>query len=256
MGPPLRSFDIATDDNGSFVEVAISETPGLKAENLSLATWGSSFVLANLLHKWKSTVQHSTAAPIRADYNAIPVLELGAGTSLVGISAAAVWQVQGVITTDLAPLIRGLAQNISVNANLLKDRSASVSCGTLDWSEPDSLHVAGEHARVVDAKQTKAQIILAADTVYAEDHPELLTKTITAWLAPGPDSRVIFCYVLRHSYIDIIRDLWEQLDAVGLECIEEGQKDADPDKWDDVAPFEWCVWRWKGEAVGAEHGAR
>lgn len=250
MDPSLRSFDIAIDDSSSHVKVAISETPGLKAENLSLATWGSSFVLANILHKWNSAVEK-----IMADHGdaVLPVLELGAGTSLVGISAAAVWQVP-VVVTDLAPLISGLAQNISVNNELLQDRAASVSCGTLDWSEPTYLQLAGEQPKMISANDTKAHIILAADTVYAEDHPELLTRTITAWLAPGSDSRVIFCYVLRHSYIDIIRDLWEQLDAIGLECIEEGQKDADPDKWDDVAPFEWCVWRWKAMTSSARNG--
>ncbi|EME45018.1 hypothetical protein DOTSEDRAFT_170156 [Dothistroma septosporum NZE10] len=259
MKPPLRSFHVTTDDKGSQVEVAISETPGLKAENLSLATWGSSFVLANLLHTWKITDENSKPDHVNGDgaqiSDPLPVLELGAGTSLVGISAAAVWQVP-VVVTDLEPLIPGLAQNISANTTLLEKRSASVTCGTLDWSKPTFLQLAGHQATVISARKTKAKIILAADTVYAEDHPELLTKTITAWLAHGPDSRAIFCYVLRHSYIDIIRDLWEQLETIGLECIQEGQKDADPDKWDDVAPFEWCVWRWKGVEGPTRNSAR
>ncbi|KAK4502465.1 hypothetical protein PRZ48_005890 [Zasmidium cellare] len=235
--PSLRSFKIQKGSSENEIEVHISETPGLKAENLGLATWGSSYILANQLYRWREDAlraQHVSNGT-KQDEEKIPVLELGAGTSLVGISAAAVWGLP-VIVTDLEPLIAGLAQNIAVNGELGVD----VRCGTLDWTEPSSLHIhpTGE---VIDTSTRKANVILAADTVYAEDHPELLSKTIETCLARTKEARVVLCYVLRHSYIEIIRELWEGFEGLGLECVEEGQRDAEPDKWDDVAPFEWRV---------------
>lgn len=273
MKPSLRTFKIQKDFQGNEIEIHISETPGLKAENLSLATWGSSYILANRLHRWREDAARANGNTNRAQsisangdrksdhhqHQPIAVLELGAGTSLVGISAAAVWQLP-VIVTDLDPLVLGLAQNVHVNEKILGERGGEVECGTLDWSRPRELYLYqdgdGEERQVIDTSKRKANMILAADTVYAEDHPELLTKTISTCLAPGADSRVILCYVLRHSYIDIIRDLWESFESIGLECAEEGQQDADPDTWDDVAPFEWCVWRWKQTQESLVDGSR
>lgn len=237
MSPALRSFKIKQDSQNNPIQVHISETPGLKAENLGLATWGSSYILANQLHRWKDD---AIKAKTNTNENAVPVLELGAGTSLVGISAAAVWGLQ-VIVTDLEPLMPGLAQNIAVNRELDVD----VQCGTLDWSQPKNL-VLYPDGEVLDVEKRKANVILAADTVYAEDHPELLSKTIETCLARTGEARVVLCYVLRHSYIEIIRELWGRFEELGLECAEEGKEDAEPDVWDDVAPFEWCVWRWRG----------
>lgn len=251
--PALRSFNIQKDDQGNEIRVSISETPGLKAENLGFDTWGSSFVLANLLWRWKRDALAANAGSKKDgdgidQEKSIAVLELGAGTSLVGISAAAVWGLE-VIVTDLEPLMRGLAQNINVNQRLLEERRTRVRCGTLDWSQPSQLHIypTGE---TISTSTTRANIILAADTVYAEDHPELLSRTVEMCLARTREARVVLCYVLRYSYIEMVRGLWEGFEALGLECVEEGRRDADPERWDDVEPFEWCVWRWKAEVLG------
>lgn len=261
-----RSFQIQTDVDGSTTEIRINETPGVSAENLSLSTWGSSFILANKLHKWKDEVNEAFK---KADLNSgkeekaiIPILELGAGTSLVGLSAAKIYNppstspqndeppLPGVIVTDLAPLISGLQSNISANPSLSDSTPPKIAPGILDWWNPSTLSVVlPEETTTISSITHKTPLILAADTVYDSDHPHLLTSTITTWLSRSSSSRVILCYVLRHSYIDIIRDLWTQLEEVGLESIEEGQEDPDPDRWDDVAPFEWCVWRWKEEAL-------
>lgn len=256
--PALRSFNIQKDDQGNEIQVSISETPGLKAENLGFDTWGSSYVLANLLWRWKGDALRANAESgknaddVNGDVkeNSIPVLELGAGTSLVGISAAAVWGLE-VIVTDLEPLMLGLAQNISVNQRLLSESRTRVRCGTLDWSQPSQLHIypTGE---TISTSTTKANIILAADTVYAEDHPELLSQTVETCLARTREARVVMCYVLRYSYIEIVRGVWQGFEGLGLECVEEGRRDAEPEVWDDVEPFEWCVWRWKEDVLEKE----
>ncbi|KAF2163244.1 hypothetical protein M409DRAFT_68550 [Zasmidium cellare ATCC 36951] len=263
MGPSLRSFQIQKDAQGNEIQVHISETPGLKAENLGLATWGSSYILANQLYRWKEdalkanertiTTQNHPNGNGAGEAERIPVLELGAGTSLVGISAAAVWGLP-VIVTDLEPLMAGLEQNIAVNRELLQQVGAEVRCGTLDWTHPSRLQL-HNFTSLIDTSRAKASILLAADTVYAEDHPTLLRDAIRTCLARTPEARVVLCYVLRHSYIEIIRELWGVLEGeVGLVCVEEGRVDAEPERWDDVAPFEWCVWRWRdlGEGEGVE----
>ena len=265
-----RSFQIQTGTDGSTAEIKINETPGVSAENLSLATWGSSFILANKLHKWKDEVNEAfkevSPRNEKGEKSIIPILELGAGTSLVGLSSAKIYdppptspnsktsepQLPGVIVTDLAPLISGLQSNISANPSLSTTTPPKIAPGILDWWNPSDLSVVlPKETTTISSATHNTPLILAADTVYDSDHPQLLTSTITTWLSRSPSARVILCYVLRHSYIDIIRDLWTQLEEAGLESIEEGQEDPDPDRWDDVAPFEWCVWRWKEEALAS-----
>ncbi|KAK4934328.1 hypothetical protein LTR10_024372 [Elasticomyces elasticus] len=213
----------------SFVDILISE-PDLVADNLPLTTWTSSYVLAGLLHKLD--VDHTCS-------NSIPVLELGAGTGLVGLTIAALWKMP-VILTDLPPIVPGLAANVKLNDDYVKDL---VQCGSLDWSAPDSLLL--QNGKVYAADMDKAQVVVAADVVYSEEHPELLSGAILRWLAKGPSSRVIIACAQRVAYLEQLRELWELLEAGGLEAIDEGREQAEVADWDDECLIEWSVWRWK-----------
>lgn len=210
------------------IQIQIAEPP-LRAQGLSLQTWTSSFVLASLLHKLKLDI-----SPCK-----IPVLELGAGTGLVGLTAAALWKVP-VVLTDLKPIIPGLQENIKLNSSTVKDL---VRCGTLDWSAPNLLVFQDGESH--SAETERAQVIMAADTVYSEEHPELLSKAILKWLASGPSARVILTYPLRVAYLDQLRELWGLLEAGGLEALSEGREQASVADWDDECLCEWSIWRWK-----------
>jgi predicted nicotinamide N-methyase len=173
--------------------------------------------------------------------NGVGILELGAGTGLVGLSAAAIWKTS-VVLSDLKPIVPGLIRNIDVNRFVLAERNAKVIAGTLDWSRPETLHLpTGE---VFSSANDKAGIILAADTIYSEDHPQLLTKAIFAWLRPGSTSRVIIAYPLRVAYLDALRELWARLEGGGLHSIKEGKSEVG-DEWDDEPCIEWSVWAWQ-----------
>ena len=240
--PANRSFTIKRDSSGGTFTLQIHEPSGVSAENLSLSTWGSSFILANLLHRFHVKLPNTVSLD---DDNPmiIPVIELGSGTGLVGLSAAVIWQTS-VLLTDLAPILPGLAENVALNkSSLSSDNNNSVHAALLDWSQPAQagLHGGG---RIFKAVQSKAKVILAADTVYSDHHPELLSHTIRTWLAPGEDARVILTYPLRIAYLDDVRELWERLERKGLVCIEDGSETGD-EMWDEPAPFEWCVWTWK-----------
>ncbi|KIW86903.1 uncharacterized protein Z519_12525 [Cladophialophora bantiana CBS 173.52] len=231
----LRHFSIPC---GRDVRLCLNiAEPALRAQGLSLQTWASSFVLASLLHKL--SIDLSSPPPI-------PVLELGAGTGLVGLTAAALWK-SPVILTDLPSIVPGLAGNIKLNAATVK---GLVESGSLDWSNPETLTL--QDGTLYYADKDKSRIILAADTIYSEEHPELLSQAILRWLAPGSSSRVILTYPMRVAYLDQIRELWRLLEKGGLEPLHEGREQADLDLWDDEGLCEWSVWRWQRNSTRIE----
>ena len=223
-----RSFSVPAG-NGESIEVHIAE-PALRAQNLSLITWTSSFILASLLHKLEIDI---------VPQSRVPVLELGAGTGLVGLTAASLWKTP-VVLTDLSPIVPALVTNINLNSAIVK---SLVQCGTLDWNEPDVLFV--ENGEAISADSNKAQVILAADTMYSEEHPELLSKAIFRWLVPGPSARLVITWAMRVAYLDQIREVWHILETGGLQCIAEGREEALDGSWDDEKLCEWSVWQWK-----------
>ena len=239
------SVDV-NDGKGSSITIHIDEAPGLSAKGLSFATWGAAFVLSDLLHQFPLPKVEDR------EPRSLEILELGAGTGLVGISAAAIWR-RPVLLTDLPSILPGLTKNIDINNYLLRASGASVSCGSLDWSSPSSIRIPATDKSIEPNNASKPSIVLAADTWYDPEHPQLIADTITTWLAPGPNSRVILCYPLRFAYIDYIREFWELMEAKGFHCVQEGRV-MGKEEWNEVpgTEFEWCVWKWKngGSSLG------
>jgi predicted nicotinamide N-methyase len=237
---PVTAYSVSRGDKGNDISVNI-HAPELRSENLSLTTWGSSFVLANQLHNIEVDRRSFT-------HNGIDILELGAGTGLVGLSGAVIWK-GGVVLSDLSGIVPGLAQNIQSNQEILVAAGVSATCGSLDWNKPTELHLQVDGDGILETLSDEARqaaVVLAADCIYDSDHPEMLANTIFAWLRPGERSRAIIAYPLRVAYLDAIRDMWERLEAGGLILIQEGREDAG-EEFEDETLIEWCVWKWKNE---------
>ena len=236
-----RPFPVKADEQGNTIDIQVGELPGIVAENLGLATWGAAVVLADILYRWTEEIQTSIGQDeetTSTDLSKhIPILELGAGTGLAGLTASALWNLPAVLT-DLEPVIPGIAHNISLNPHL------KTYAGTLDWTEPSTLYI--PHHQPILASTSKASIIVAADTCYTSSHPHLITSTVKTWLASTKEAKAIFCYPLRMSYIDHARNLWAVMEANGLVCTEEGREEA-KELWGEIAPvpYEWSVWGWR-----------
>ena len=247
-----QTLNIVLDDVGSTVGIRVAEPTGVASDNLLLSTWGASFILANQLHKIDVSAALFSGPPQERErehvHKNVPrpkVLELGAGTGLVGMTAAILWRTNAILT-DLPGIIPGIRANIVANTSNLSKASASIQAGTLDWLNPTCLALTNINSSTISpTEDNKFPVVLAADVVYDEDHPSLLLNTVRVWLAPGPNSRFILCYPSRMAYLDIIRDLWQKFEDAGLQCVEEGQQTGDA-SWDEEAPYEWSAWRWKG----------
>ena len=221
MPSMTRSFHV-TDE----LTVRLHE-PSMTGDSLGLKTWTSSLVLSRLLPALQKSIPNSQR-----------LLELGAGTGLLGISAACLWQAD-VLLTDLPEVVSNLESNLQLNSDLVKDHEASVSARALDWSDDTDL-----------AKQDseRYQVILAADPIYSPDHPPILVSTISRWLKPDTDSRLIIALPLRGLYKTERSALRTLLAKAGLTILEQGTG-VGYDDWytNEGKPAEvecwWSVWQ-------------
>ncbi|RMZ79058.1 hypothetical protein DV737_g3552, partial [Chaetothyriales sp. CBS 132003] len=240
---PPTTYTISRGQESEPISVLI-HNPDLISENLGLTTWGSSYVLAQALHTLDVDKTVFDAQPVH-------IIELGAGTGLVGLSASVIWKAN-VLLTDLPGIVPGLALNISANKDDLAVAGTKAYCASLDWRRPlelvlDETQNQGfgpdcKSHKLVDPH--KVPVIIAVDCIYDSDHPEMLVNTILARLQPGQKSRFVIAYALRIAYLDPIRDMWERLESVGLESIQTGRGDAG-DEFDDESLIEWAVFKWK-----------
>lgn len=133
MGEIIRRWPFEGDGYVPF-ELAIKEPP-LTGDNLGLKTWGSSYVLAQMLHTIGQTSLSHLLNP-EDDQSRPPVLELGSGTGLLGLAAAAVWRTH-VILSDLPEIVPNLSYNVEKNRQMIQERGGSVVAGALTWGGED-----------------------------------------------------------------------------------------------------------------------
>lgn len=231
-GDVTRTFRIPTASGT--IDIRLHE-PALTEDNMGHKTWGSSLVLAKLLHQLEPPTPGTSE---ESEESVCTVLELGAGTGLAGLAAAAVWG-RGVVLTDLPEIERNLSRNVKSNAEVLAKVGGRAVSGILDWTHSEALVVPG----LTRNCDMKFSVILAADTIYSPSHPSTLVETIIAWLNPSDKARVIMTYPLRSAYDSQCRHLRELMSDAGL-LVETDWLEPGGDDWHGDVTHSCSVWRW------------
>lgn len=230
--------------------------PSLTADNLGHKTWLASYLLARRLPSllphglaWRTSSDKSQAvsAPELSTIgyhtpNArqlIRIVELGSGTGLLGIAAAALLPTAETRLTDLPDIVGNLEQNVHANAGLFAGNKMPV-VDVLDWSATD------------DQAPTKTyDVILASDPLYSPQHPAWLVQTIFSKLSTKLDARVIIELPLRNAYLAQVHEMRQRMVDGGLELLESGEESGRED-WTgsngsvgaEVKCW-WGVWGWR-----------
>ncbi|KAF2868799.1 VPS28 protein-domain-containing protein [Massariosphaeria phaeospora] len=233
MSAMSRRFRIPSTD--SSFELIIHE-PALTGDDLGLKTWAASYLLAKRLHTFDFEIPSGYEKP--------QVLELGAGTGLVGLAMAGLGA--DVVLTDLFSIYPNLAHNARSNAELIQQNTGSTRTGVLDWTNPTSCQIFSPQSTdaAADAVNLSAKfsLILAADSLYSPEHPRLLVDTIEAWLSEDNDARVVIEFPYRDAYLPEIKDFRSRMEKVGLCVVDEGEEKG----YDD--------WGWSGEDEDRDEG--
>lgn len=234
-----RTFTIPT--HTGHVELSLHE-PSLTEDHLGFKTWASSYMLAKRLCGMN-------LPPPRSGRHRI--LELGSGTGLVGMAAAAVLKAD-VLLTDLPEIEGNLAKNVSQNLDIIESEGGSATTAVLNWANPSLVDSSSAVSINTLASHEPFPIILAADCMYSAEHPALLVNAVTPWLDRSPVARLILETPLRegHGYEKERDDLRQKLVALGLQVLEQGEE-IGYDDWGGVGselqevPCWWSIWRWK-----------
>ncbi|KAL9631409.1 MAG: hypothetical protein Q9204_004244 [Flavoplaca sp. TL-2023a] len=229
-----RTFNIPTSAEDA-VSITLYE-PSLTADNLGHKTWLASYLLAKRLP--------SLLRYIPALQSGAQVIELGAGTGLVGIAVAAMFDVH-VHLTDLPAIVPNLLANTTVNLpNMAK---GSTSVGEFDWSTVSD-NCSKEH--------TAYDIVVAADPLYSPQHPAWLVAAIDHVLKRDAGARVVIELPLREAYVPEIAELKLRMQGLDLVILAEGTETGIEDWEENHLGSEktqvmcwWAVWQWTASGI-------
>ena len=267
-------------DQWGSVEIRIHE-PSLTGDNLGHKTWVASYLLAkrlpDLFHDVQrqmssegspsaeiacqprrlptvsehseltaadQTIMEKTIHPSSATSNGnrLRVLELGAGTGLVGLAAAASFSINAYLT-DVESIVGNLQHNIQENRSLTEQKASIATAGVLDWST--------NHPEI--SEDNRYHLILAADSLYAPHHAEWLARTMDAYLIRSVITGRIFLELpFRETHPPEHEQLRQEMGAHFFELESEGEE-IGLDDWEENLTGEkkevkcwWSVWKRSG----------
>lgn len=154
-------------------------------EGISHKIWPAATSLVTLLDRGNCKAL-SELFQVRLDNN-VPyrILELGSGTGLVGIAAAAILGAN-VTVTDLPHVLPNLQLEIDANAGILQINGGSVNAAELSWGEYTHMEALGR----------EYDYILASDVVYRDEMFDPLLKTLR-WFMQGTNIVFLMAHLKR-----------------------------------------------------------
>jgi hypothetical protein len=161
---------------GEPIEITLNDAPlsGTDHTDVGLQSWGASIVLSSMMCAHPAHFGlTSEDLPTQAR-----VIELGAGTGLVGLTLAKLLPDTGVegasiTATDYHPaVLQNCKANIETNFSSISYAAPPIDTAKLDWSQPPA-HL-----------KSTSDLLIASDVVYAPEHATWLRDCAAHLLAP------------------------------------------------------------------------
>ncbi|KAM6912147.1 protein N-lysine methyltransferase METTL21D [Xenentodon cancila] len=205
---------MATDDSKYFVrEIEKNDGRLLKVNqcymgDVGCVVWDAAIVLAKYL---ETTQFYEPCSGVNA-WSGRTVVEVGAGTGVVGLMAATLGA--QVVVTDLEELQTLLRVNIHENQDLIS--TGSITAKVLKWGDDVSEFLPPPH------------FVLMADCIYYEQSIVPLVESLK--LLSGPETCIICCYEQRTEGVnpEVERQFFELL-QLNFSCEKIPSNKQDPD---------------------------
>lgn len=171
-----------------------------------------------------------------ADLRGRHVLELGAGTGLTGIAAAAMGA--HVLLTDIGePLLELLRANCDANAESVRLAGGSMHVQSLEWGNLDGISRAQAH--LADSRADGASegydLIIGADVVYTAAATVHLLKTLASERLCSRDTKVVLAFPpARAAALSFMSSFRERF---AVECVVDEFGDAVVEELAEGAPM-------------------
>ena len=131
MGEVVRAWPFGEEESSYEPFELVIREPALTGDSLGFKTWGSSYVLSQQLLRLRATCLYHLFAESSGQQHP-NTLELGSGTGLLGLAAAALWSIH-VTLSDLPTIVPNLRVNVQKNTDLIKGMGGSLAVGPLTW---------------------------------------------------------------------------------------------------------------------------
>ncbi|CAE8635262.1 unnamed protein product [Polarella glacialis] len=215
--------------------------------------WAAGLALATYVSQNGPPGSSSSESGTSAPWKGVKVLELGSGTGVVGIAAAAAGA--DVLMTDRSRLVPLAETNITLNQDQIKIGSAV--CAAFEWAEVE------KPPREV-SKQTW-DVVLGADLVYTSADVPLFTDTLAFLVGPmgaASGATVIYAHCSRSEALDL--DLQAALKVHGFTWRELPNNALPPQAAGEASPWSPSIagdnvifWELQGSSEGAwGHGQK
>ncbi|PNX75065.1 frigida-LIKE protein [Trifolium pratense] len=140
----------------------------LPSEGIAFQLWPAATSLVSLLDTHRINPTTSPLSTVFTTLNRPPrILELGSGTGIVGIVAAATLGTN-VTLTDLPNVVPNLKFNAEVNADVVASSGGAVTFAPLRWG----------HSADVDMIRDEFDVVIASDVVYHDHLYDPLIETL------------------------------------------------------------------------------
>ncbi|KAL7604066.1 hypothetical protein Lser_V15G19685 [Lactuca serriola] len=148
----------------------------LPSQGLSFQLWPAAATFVKLLDSYQAsnTDPFSAAITTAKRHPRLRILELGSGTGIVGIAAAAILGAD-VTVTDLPHVLVNLKFNADANSELLAPRGGEVHVAPMSWGETEEMEAIGR----------EYDLIIGSDVVYHDHLYEPLLQTLKFLLLDG-----------------------------------------------------------------------
>lgn len=150
----------------------------LPSQGLSFQLWPAATILVTLLDSTRSngSTPFSDLFKRQEKGGSLPlrILELGSGTGVVGIAAAAILGAK-VTVTDLPHVLPNIQFNVDANSQVLEQQSGVVDVVALSWGESQHMEAVGKDY----------DLILGSDVVYHDHLYNPLINTLRFFLLGG-----------------------------------------------------------------------